>query len=286
MLYNKSSEFIVATSDNGVAKGKMVDNGVKDHFMSTIVGRIKNYREDHESNLHFQESGINGMNTPFVRCPLTLNMIAAAGYKNVLFVGYYDQGRMLNWLVPTEDVNERVQYENRNVEKVMKPEISFQFLPIFHKEYGYEFNLTVARPPESRHKGCIHHLYDQWEIPYLDTNKQYKHGTSSWTMDNPAVNFDAVVLGHVPKKYDSTTFTTANIRQNFQPYCLGPQVPIIDLFYNYGQDDPLRYTDRNNCKNPEPLVQKAFSTRAEWDQEVVTGREVQFSAWENLIKWY
>ena len=56
MLYNKNSEFIVATSDNGVAKGKMVDNGVKDHFMSTIVGRIKDYRENHESNLHFQES--------------------------------------------------------------------------------------------------------------------------------------------------------------------------------------------------------------------------------------
>ena len=105
-------------------------------------------------------------------------------------------------------------------------------------------------------------------------------------MEAPAVNFDAVVLGHVPKKYDSTVITTDSIRQNFQPYCLGPKVPVIDLFYNYGQDDPLRYTDRNNCKDPEPLVQKAFSTRAEWDQEVTTGREVQFSAWENLIKWY
>ena len=76
MLHSSNSEFIVATSNNGIAEGKMVDRSIKENFMGQLIGRLKNYRANHPE-LVFQNETANAMNSVLVRCPMVLNMIAA-----------------------------------------------------------------------------------------------------------------------------------------------------------------------------------------------------------------
>ena len=283
MLHSSNSEFIVATSNNGIAEGKMVDRSIKENFLGQLIGRLKDYRENHQE-LVFQNETANAMNSVLVRIPMVLNMIATAGYKNVLFVGHYDHGEQNNWLIEPENMIEpSLQYENRNITHVMKPDICNQFMPIVHKQYAYEFAMTAVRPPENRHRAAIHRLYEQWNVTTVDSNKQYKHGTTSWAITPPEVKYDCVVFAGVPKKYNNTAFTSAWIKEQFSPY-ITSSASIFDIKYEL--DDSKRYLDSHNRKDVEPLVTKAFSTRAEWDQDVTTGRQVQFAAYERDIKWY
>lgn len=286
MLHSSNSEFIVATSNNGIAEGKMVDRSIKENFMGQLIGRLKNYRANHPE-LVFQNETANAMNSVLVRCPMVLNMIATAGYKNVLFIGYYDHGDQNNWLVePSDLLEETVQYENRNITHVMKPDICNQFLPIVHKQYGYEFSMTTVSPQGNtleRHRAAIHDLYTKWNVDITTGNKQYKHGTTSFVISVPEVKYDCIVFAGVPKKYGNTEFTATDIATRFDAYTTQKH-GIFDIKYEL--DDVRRYTDTHRRKEVQPLVTKAFSTRAEWDQEVTSGRQNQFAAYERDIKWF
>jgi hypothetical protein len=96
-------------------------------------------------------------------------------------------------------------------------------------------------------------------------------------------DYDAVVFLGVPKKYDDTTFTSSEIKSLFEDHCV-PDFEIFDI--QYGEEDKLRYSDLENRKDHSPQIVKAFSTRAEWDQQVITGRPAHFQAFERDIKVY
>ena len=287
MLYSKNNEFIVHDKTGDIYNSKMIHSNTKSDLLSKLYGRLKEYKNKYQGSLQFATSTSNGVNSIMTRCPIILNMIAGRGYENVLFVGYYDEGRMLNWMKDPDDpsIIDEIPFESANITAAMDFNICYQFLPIIAKEYGYDFDFHVVKPPESRHRGAIHWLYDKFEIPTVSSSKQYKHGSTSTDFHLINQNYDAVVFMGVPKKYDDTTFTSDEIKsrlnqnQNLLDHC-----EIFDI--RYGEDDKLRYSDLENRKDHTPQIVKAFSTRAEWDQEVITGRAAHFQAFERNIKVY
>lgn len=285
MLYSNNNEFIVHGKTGDVYNSKMVHSNTKGDFLSKLYGRLKFYKDTYQSSLTFATSNANCVPSIMTRCPLILNMIAGRGYNKVLFVGYYDEGRMLNWMKSPEDAAfiDSIPFESANVPSVMDYNICYQFLPIVAKAYGYDFEFDVVRPPESRHRGVMHYLYDQFNCGTVSSSKQYKHGSTSTDFHLTVQNYDAVVFMGVPKKYDDTTFTSSDIKGLFADYIL-PGSEIFDI--RYGEDDKLRYSDLENRKDHSEQIVKAFSTRAEWDQEVITGRPAHFQAFERNIKVY
>ena len=285
MLYSKNNEFIVHGKTGDVYNSKMVHSNAKSDLLSKLYGRLKQYKNTYQGSLQFATSSANGVNSIMTRCPIILNMIAGRGYQKILFVGYYDEGRMLNWMKNPDDpsIIDEIPFESANISAAMDFNICYQFLPIIAKEYGYDFDFDVVRPPESRHRGAIHWLYDKFGIPTVSSSKQYKYGSTSTDFHLTVQNYDAVVFMGVPKKYSDTTFTSSEIKGLFGEYIL-PHCEIFDI--QYGEEDKLRYSDLENRKDHSEQIVKAFSTRAEWDQEVVTGRPAHFQAFERDIKVY
>jgi hypothetical protein len=136
-------------------------------------------------------------------------------------------------------------------------------------------NVTVAEPPESRHQGAIHDVYDRFNITKLTCNKQFKFGSTSWKLtETPARQFDVVVFTYVPKKYDDTTFDTSYVAERLGS-AIRPDTILLDVDIQ-GEDDELRFSNRENKLDISPQIVKAFSTRAEWDEDVITGRSTHF----------
>ena len=285
MLYSKNNEFIVHGKTGDVYNSKMVHSNTKSDFLSKVYGRLKLYKDTYQNSLQFATSNANAVTSIMTRCPLILNMIAGRGYQKVLFVGYYDEGRMLNWMKLPDDpsIIDEIPFETKNVPSALDFNICYQFLPIVASEYGYDFDFDIVRPPESRHRGVIHWLYDQFELSTVSSGKQYKYGSTSTDFHLTATDYDAVVFMGVPKKYDDTTFTSSEIKMLFNGHTLN-HLEIFDI--QYGEEDKLRYSDLENRKDHSEQIVKAFSTRAEWDQEVVTGRPAHFQAFERDIKVY
>lgn len=285
MLYKSDSEFIVYTRDeDGLYQSKIVHKTVKSDLYGELNGRLKNYKTTVQPPLTYKTETQNGMLAVMTRCPTVLNVIAGRGYKNVLFVGHYNQGQTMNWMLdPASDkIVDAIPYESRNLSAIMDINVSYQFMPIIAKVYGYGFNVTVAKPPESKHNGALHYLYEKWDIPTIETNKQYKHGSESTTLlTQPEEQFDAIVFMGVPKKYEDTTFTSQQIKARWSG-ALKAGGEIFDICYE--DVDKLRYSDQENRININAQITKAFSTRAEWDQEVVTGRPVHFQANERVMQ--
>lgn len=283
MLYSRNNEFIVYRRDGDTYLSKMVHSGDKSNLKSRIYGNLKYYENEVQPALTFYTPTANGVNSIMTRCPIILNMIAGRGYRKVLFVGYYDEGRMLNWMKKCDDPSfvDAIPFESANLSHVMDFKICYQFLPIIAKEYGYEFEFDVVRPPESRHNGAIAALYDHFEINTVESSKQYKHGSTSTEFNLVDTDYDAVVFMGVPKKYSDTTFTSSEIKEIFADHCV-PDFEIFDIYYS--EEDKLRYSDRENRKDHSPQIVKAFSTRAEWDREVITGRPAHFQAFERDIR--
>lgn len=286
MLYKENSEFIVYTKEDDIYKSKMVHSSVKSTLYGELNGRLANYKSNVQPLINYKTETQNGMLSVLTRGPVLLNIIAGRGYKNVLFVGHYNQGKQSNWMKSPDDpsIIDEIPYESRNITSVMDFNISYQFLPIIAKEYGYGFNVTVAKPPESRHLGAIHYLYERFEVPTITTNKQYKHGSVSTTLtETPDEQYDAIVFLGVPKKYNDTTFTSQQIKARWSG-ALKAGGELFDVYY--ADEDKLRFSDRENRIDINAQIVKAFSTRAEWDQDVVTGRPAHFQAIERCVKVY
>jgi len=284
MLYKSDSEFIVYTRDDqGLYQSKIVHKSVKSDLYGELNGRLKNYKTNVQPLLTYKTETQNGMLAVMTRGPVLLNILAGRGYKNVLFVGHYNQGETMNWMLDaaSDRILDDIHYESRNVSAVMDFNVSYQFLPILAKVYGYGFDVTIAKPPESKHNGAMHYLYEKWDIPTIETNKQYKHGSESTTLlTQPEEPIDAIVFLGVPKKYDDTTFTSQQIKSIWGG-ALKAGGELVDIYYS--EADKLRFSDRESIKDINPQIVKAFSNRAEWDQEVVTGRPTHFQAIERCV---
>tara|TARA_Y100000385_G_scaffold274576_1_gene317924 strand:+ start:1571 stop:2470 length:900 start_codon:yes stop_codon:yes gene_type:complete len=287
MKYKNKSEFIVqGVAEDGVVNSVMIHHETKNEIFSPAIGAIKSHKENHESGLIIDSDVIK--NTVLTRSPITCNTIQGLQKSSdhdrpleVLFVGYYDQGRQLNWLMDNHSEtnivynSDGIPYDSREISQIVKYEIAAQFHPVIADQYPYNMNVTVAEPPESRHQGAIHDVYDRFNITKLTCNKQFKFGSTSWTLtETPARQFDVVVFTYVPKKYDDTTFDTSYVAERLGS-AIRPDTILLDVNIQ-GEDDELRFSNRENKLDISPQIVKAFSTRAEWDEDVITGRSTHF----------
>lgn len=285
MLYKSNSEFIVYQKEGDLYQSKLVHQDTKSQLYGELNGRLNNYVENFDQFLKFKTPTANGLLSVLTRGPIILNILAGRGYKNVLFVGYFDSAYK-NWMLDlnSDKIVDVIPYESRNIPFVMDNNVSYQFMPIIHKEYGYNFNMTVVRPPEAKYRGALHYLYDRYDLNMVEANKQYKHGSTSFALNEiPEEPYDAVFFAGVPKKYDDTTFTSEEIKSLFAPYCK-EGFEVFDIYYS--DVDKLRFSDEENRNDITPQITKAFSTRAEWDKEVVTGRPIHFDVYNRCIKCY
>jgi hypothetical protein len=291
MLYKSDNETIVYNHEDGVNISKIIHSSTKADIFSRLHSRLKNYKHEVEPNFNYYNEVANSVTSIMTRCPMILNMMVTRGYKDVLFVGYYHQGRSMDWLLDqsSDKIIDDIPFVTRNLEYVMDFKTCLQFLPVIAKLYGYNINFTCVRPPEERHRGAIDWVYQKEGIKQVDGNKQYKFGSESFTIpyhdptENEGRKYDAVVFAGMPKKYDDTQFTSVEIKQWFAQWCQG-FFEIFDITYDH--DDKLRFTDREYRQNHLPNIVKAFSTRAEWDQEVLSdgGRPAHFQVFERDIK--
>ena len=184
MLYKSDNETIVYNHEDGVNISKIIHSSTKADIFSRLHARLKNYKHEVEPNFNYYNEVANSVTSIMTRCPMILNMMVTRGYKDVLFVGYYHQGRSMDWLLDqsSDKIIDDIPFVTRNLEYVMDFKNCLQFLPVIAKLYGYNINFTCVRPPEERHRGAIDWVYQKEGIKQVDGNKQYKFGSESFTI--------------------------------------------------------------------------------------------------------
>ena len=287
MKFKNESEFIVqSVAEDGVVNSVMIHHETKNEIISPALGTLKSWKANNSPGLIIDSSVIK--HTVLTRSPITCNTIQGLQKPSnhdrpleVLFVGYYDEGRQLNWLMDNHSETNMVYntdgipYDSREIPQIVKYEIASQFHPVIADQYPYNMNVTVVEPPESRHQGAIHNVHDRFNIKKISCNKRFKFGSTSWELtETPTEQFDVVVFLYVPKKYDDTTFDTIYIADRLGS-AIRPDTILVDVDIQ-GEDDELRFSNRENKLDISPQVIKAFSTRAEWDADVNTGRSTHF----------
>jgi hypothetical protein len=299
MKFKNESEFIVqSVAEDGVVNSVMIHHETKNEIISPALGTLKSWKDNNSPGLIIDSSVIK--HTVLTRLPLTCNTIQGLQKSSnhdrpleVLFVGYYDEGRQLNWLMDNHSEDniiynsDGIPYDSREIPQIVKYEIASQLNPLIADQYPYNMNVTVAEPPETRHLAAIHAIYDRFNIKKISCNKQFKFGSTSWKLtETPTEQFDVVVFLDVPKKYNDTEFDTVYVAERLGS-AIRPDTILIDHHIpSIVEDDELRFTNRENKLDISPQVTKAFSTRAEWDADVNTGRSTHFKGWLKCLNAY
>jgi hypothetical protein len=290
MLYQEGKEVIVTNREGDVYNGKFVSHTTKVGLKVLLDRGFDNYKAEKNSSLIIQQNNIKPSNTILTRLPVMINVIAGRGYKNVLFVGYYNEEETNSWINKTtkEVTQHSIPYEARNISHICPFNLSYQLIPLVHKYYDWGFNMTVLQPPAERNRGVVHYLYRAVGVTTTPANKQYKFGSESTILQEPLAEdeykYDAVIFAGMPKKYNDTSFTVDDIKAEWAPYCT-PDFEIVDIVYQ--AKDYLRFTDHEQkVKDIEPQITKAFSARAEVDSSMLVGRPTYFLGNKDGIQVY
>lgn len=266
MFYNTKDEFIL--KDGSV---KSVINGTDKHQSVKMMNKIMKYFTVHQGKyLRYKNSEVNVIEEAFSRAPMFCNAIMSRGYKNILFVGHYNDhqthwmldkfaGRMIDVFPPERD----------DMQSFPDLNIIAQFIPVIFKAYGYEASFTLARPPESKHKGAMHKVYESVSIDQhsLPCSQQYKHGQTSWSLTGDHEKFDAVVFLGVPMVDQGVGFEEDQVREIFAPMCT-EDFEMVDIYY--GLPSSVKWFNGEE-KDIKTMVDVAFSVRSGWDDDVKTG---------------
>ena len=270
MFYNPKDESIlrdgeVAINFSEVAKGRLV---------SVIQVMLQSVTTGQGKYLRYKNDEINIIEEAFSRAPMMCNALASRGYKNILFVGHYNDhqthwmldkfaGRMVDIL--PEDRADMQTYPDLN--------IIAQFVPIVWRlmRFGWDDvtqpkSFSIPRPPEDKHKGVMHEIYTNVDVASesLSCSAQYKHGIPSWELDaQKEEKYDAVVFLGVPMHDPEVGFEEDQVRETFAPYCT-PDFEMVDIYYGANYE--------NNWQNGEskdfaPHIETAFTLRASWDED-------------------
>lgn len=289
MNYQDINEVIVTTRENELYQGKTVHRQTRNELRLLMDQAFTTYRNGVNRNLVVRKNNVDPTPSIMTRIPLVCNIIAGRGYRNVLFVGYYNENETNEWVAPMEQVakHDQIPIEVRNQSHAAPMELSYQMIPVFQKFYDYGFDMTVLLPPAERNRGVVKYMYDATGVQTTPANKQYKYGSESTVLEEPLgegeLLYDAVVFAGVPKKYADTSFTSNDIKEEWAPYCQ-PNFEIMDI--SYQGHDPLRYSDRHNQLDLEPQIQKSFSARAETDRTMLMGRPVHYDGFRRTITAY
>jgi hypothetical protein len=266
MFYSTKDEFILRDGEV-----QSVVTGSDKHQMVKSINSLMKFLTVHQGKyLRYKNSEVNVIEEAFSRGTMMCNAIMSRRYKNILFVGHYNDhqthwmldkfsGRMVDVFPPERD----------HMQTFPDLNIVAQFVPYVFKTMEYDASFTVVRPPESKHKGVMHTIYEAVGMVQdsLPCSHQYKHGQTSWSLEGEHEKFDAVVFLGVPMVDQGVGFEEDQVREIFAPMCT-EDFEMVDIYY--GLPSSVKWFNGEE-KDNTTMVEVAFSVRSGWDDDVKTG---------------
>ena len=258
MFYNSKLESIQSNSSTQ----KYVSSTTKESFVSDIHGLIKDKTTNQGKYLRTWNGEVDVVEEAVSRAPMFANALKSRGYKNILFVGHFND-HQTSWILDrfAGRMVDVLPEEREQFQTFPDLNVVVQFIPAVMNALGYEGSFTVARPPESKHLGVMHQVYSACNLPLSASATQYKHGNQSFDMEHSGEPFDAVVFLGVPMSTPDVGFEEDLVRSVFAPMCT-EDFEMVDLYY--GAPSSVKWQNGEE-KSSLAEVQSAFSTRVSWD---------------------
>ena len=279
MFFNTKDESVLR---DGVIQTTM-QGFVKGHMASSMNAVLSKSNSRKGKYLRHASPEVNMSEEMISRGPMFCNALTYQGYKNILFVGHFNDGQT-HWMLDkfAGRLIDLIPPERESSHSFPDMNIIAQSIPLMMKMYGYEIDFTVARPPESKHKGSMHELYEAFGIDKcsIESSHQYKHGQTSWSLNGEHEKFDAVVFLGVPMQNQGVGFEEDQVREIFAPMCT-PEFDMVDIYY--GVPSAVKWFNGEE-KDSKTMVDTAFALRSAWDDEMSEGRPEECDIMQRMIK--
>ncbi len=281
MFFTPQDEFIV----NPDGTTKPVLGTVKEDLARGMNDNIRVVTARQGKYVRFKNGDVNVVEEALSRAPMFANAIVSRGYKNILFVGHYND-HQTHWMLDkfTDRFIDLLPPERKDMHSFPDMNIVAQFIPLVMHEFEYDVSFSYTRPSESKHKGCMHYLYDNSKMTdrSLMSSQQYKHGQSSLSIEGDHEKFDAVVFLGVPMQDSSVGFEEDQVREVFAPYCT-PTFEMVDIYY--GAPSEVKWVNGEE-KDSYQNVQYAFDVRSSWDPSMNAGYPEEFNIMDRMFSVY
>lgn len=266
MAYKTAHELIVS----GQNELKYIHKNDKIQFINEVTGHFNSFVKN--SGHIIRTSGPHGhaLSQAIDKASFYANLLALLPWERYLFVSNFNAGDS-NWL----DEN-----------GIVKWNIVAQLIPlVYRKWYAPEdFHPYILRPRESKHRGVIHYLYEQYypKNAIIDGGPQYKVGRAPYgaLYDRDSFRADCVVLLDT----DSESFMGfPDFVNHFSRYLISDinSTGIVDINHSYS---PRIAATVNSIEEEAAQV---FSIRAQWDTAArINGRPEDFKAMINSTTVY
>ena len=279
MFFNTQDETILA---NGTTQ-KFIKGELKELYARYLNGELKSLTNNKGKYLRFKNADINMIEEGISRAPMFCNALMSQGYKNILFVGHFNDGQT-HWMLDqfAGRMIDLLPPERENMNHFPDMNIVAQFIPLLMGFYGYECSFTIPRPPEEKYKGAMHemYMYCGLESNTLGCSHQYKHGQSSWSLEGEHEKFDAVVFLGVPMQDKGVGFEEDQVREIFAPMCT-PEFDMVDIYY--GAPSSVKWFNGEE-KDSKTMVDTAFALRSVWDDDMSEGRPEECDIMHSMVK--
>lgn len=235
--------------------------------------------------LRYKNDELNVIEEALNRAPMFCNALMSREYKNILFVGHYND-HQTHWMLDkfAGRMIDVLPEERQEMQTFPDLNIVSQFIPLVFKIMGYDASFVIPRPPESKHKGAMHSLYESVGMieNSIGCSQQYKHGHDSWSLDGDHEKFDAVVFLGVPMVDKGIGFEEDQVREIFAPMCT-EDFEMVDIYY--GLPSSVKWFNGEE-KDTTAMMDVAFSIRSTWDDDVKTGggRPEEYEIMKKMIK--
>jgi len=279
MFYNPKDEVILKDGQSQtffpetekVRLARFLNNQLKE--LTTVRGKYLRYKN---LEIDMAEEALS-------RAPMFVNALMSCGYKNILFVGHFNDGQT-HWMLDkfAGRMIDILPPEREGMQSFPDMNIIAQFIPTLMKMYQYDCSFVIPRPPEDKYKGVMHEIYDINEMKenFMSCSQQYKHGHSSWTLEGEHEKFDAVVFLGVPMEDQEVGFEESQVREIFAPYC-APEFDMVDIYY--GAPSSVKWFNGEE-KDSKTMVDTTFALRSNWDENMSTGRPEEYDIMKSMIK--
>lgn len=296
MIYRAVNELVAHQNRRyGSSLGKYIHNEQKKNAWGKLNYFLGGEQRKNDIDVSWQDADSHTVSDVFNYCPMILNYLTLRGYANVLFVGHFLTGQK-KWYFPRD--GDRSLFDTpahkAQEQSMVDPNIWVQFIPLVHQAYnyyepsGYRMSMHTCQPPESRHRGIMHGVYQRYEIDLVPVAKQYKHADDvSISIDTPRGHkYDCIVFAGVPKKTEDTQFSHHHVRSIFAPYCQ-EKFDIVDL--NFQPEDYSKHIEGVTLKNDEWL-NEVFAIRNIWDDHFrdlpEEDKAIEYAILDNMISTY
>ena len=278
MFYNSKDEVILTDG----TKQEFVKGFHKDALTRYFNSELKGMTTNNGKYLRYKNDDVNVIEEAMSRAPMFCNALKSRGYKNILFVGHFNEGQT-HWMLDqfAGRMIDLLPPERSEMQTFPDMNIVAQFIPMVMKSFNYDGDFTVVRPPEPKYKGVMHDLYmlNGMRDDTLGSSQQYKHGQDSWTLEGEHEKFDAVVFLGVPMVDKEVGFEEIQVREIFAPHCT-PEFEMVDIYY--GAPSSVKWYNGEE-KESNSMVDTAFSIRAQWDEATAKGRPEESDIMKRMI---